>query len=338
MPEHVNANNSQKMRLISKVLSLYYIEELTQAEVGRELGLSTTKVNRLLQQARREGMVEFTIHVPFQHLFDLESRLKAIFGVEACEVIPQIPDDMDTMIQTLGRAGANCLLRHLRDGDVLAIGGGTAVHAIAHALEPKRSYDVAVVPTSGGVQGEPYTDVNYLATQLAERLGGKAYQLHAPAFVETPEQREMLLSMGPVREILDIARQADVALMGVGTMDYETSRYVHFTGLSPEDVKQIAEGDGGVGEIGAFVFDQAGNARARAYADRVVGLNLAELQQIPLFIGVAATSIKALPLYGALRGRYLDVLVTDEAAARGILELFEKDLRDHPAETDAPEA
>ena len=109
--------------LISRVLNLYYVEELTQAEVGRRLGLSTAKVNRLLQQARQQGMVEITINTPLQHLFDLEYRLKAIFGIQEAVVIPSISEDVHTYVHTLGRAGANYLLNHLRDGDVLAIGG-----------------------------------------------------------------------------------------------------------------------------------------------------------------------------------------------------------------------
>jgi DNA-binding transcriptional regulator LsrR (DeoR family) len=281
----------------------------------------------LLQRARRQGMVEISVRMPRQRVPGIESRLKAIFDVEEVVVIPEMAEDPDAMVCTLGQTGADCLLSHLRDGDVLAIGGGTAVHAIALALDPPRSYDVAVVPTSGGVQGSAYTDVNYLASEIAGRLGGRAYQLHAPAFVETREQREMLLSMGPVKEILDIARRANVALMGVGSIDYEVSRYVKFTALSPEEMQQIAEFHGGVGEIGAFVYDIEGRPCAREYAQRVIGLDLPELRRIPFFIGVAATSAKSLPLYGALRGDRLDVLVTDEAAARGILDLFEKDFR-----------
>jgi DNA-binding transcriptional regulator LsrR (DeoR family) len=80
---------------------------------------------------------------------------------------------------------------------------------------------------------------------------GKAYQLHALAFVDTRERREMLLAMGPVREILHIAHRATVALLGVGAVDYEVSRLMQFTALSAEDMKRIAEDYGGVGEIGA---------------------------------------------------------------------------------------
>jgi DNA-binding transcriptional regulator LsrR (DeoR family) len=326
-PEHINASDYDSARLMSAVLTLYYVQELTQSEVARRLGLSTAKVNRLLQQARRQGMVEITIRAPFEHLFDLEARLKAIFGLMDAVVIPPIPEDPNLMVHNLGRAGAEYLLGHLRDGDIVAIGGGTAVHAVVQAIEPRRSYDVQVVPILGAVQGQVTTDVNYLATQLATRLGGKAYQLHAPAFVETREHREVLLSMGPIKEILDIARQATVALLGVGTVDYEASRFVQFTALSAEDMQRIAEFYKGVGEIGAYIYDVQGMPCAEEYADRVIGLTLSELRQIPFAIGVAGTAAKALPIYAGLRGGYLHALITDEAAARGVLELFDKDFR-----------
>jgi DNA-binding transcriptional regulator LsrR (DeoR family) len=267
--------------------------------------LSTTKVNRLLQQARRQGMVEIIIRTPFQHLFDLEARLKAIFDLSDVAVIPQIAEEPTDMAHTLGRAGANCLLEHLRDGDVIGIGGGTAVHAVVQAIQPPHSYDVEVVPVLGAVQGQVTTDVNYLAARLAERLGGRPYQLHAPAFVDTRQQREVLLAMGPVKEILDIARRTTVALMGVGTVDDEASRFVQFTALSAQEMKRIAEDCGGVGEIGAHVFDGQGHPCAQEYAGRVVGLTLEELKRVPLLIGVAARAVKAVPLYGALRGGYV---------------------------------
>mgnify|MGYP003333385648 CR=1 FL=1 len=79
------------------------------------------------------------------------------------------------------------------------------------------------------------------------------------------------------------------------------------------------------GDINAFIYDVEGRPCSHEYTERVVGLSLAELKNIPYRIGVAATPAKALPLYGALRGGYLHVLITDETAARGILELFEKD-------------
>lgn len=137
----------------------------------------------------------------------------------------------------------------------------------------------------------------------------------------------MLRSMGPVKEILDIARHATIALLGVGTVNPETSRFVQFTALSVDDLKQIADGCGGVGEIGAYVYDIEGRPCGKKYADRVIGLTLSEIRQIPFRIGVAASAAKAKPIYGALRGGYLHALITDEAAACGILRLFDENFR-----------
>jgi DNA-binding transcriptional regulator LsrR (DeoR family) len=239
-------------------------------------------------------------------------------------VIPALAETSSSPLNSLGTIAAEFLLEHLRDGDVLGVGGGTAINAIVESMVPTRSYQVQIVPLLGAVQGEITHDVNYLATQMAERLGAKAYQLHAPAFVDTREQCETLRSMGPVKEILDIARRANIALVGVGTVDAEVSRFVQFTALSADEMRNIAEKCGGVGDINAFIYDIEGQPCAHEYADRVVGLTLAELKSIPYRIGVAGTAAKAVPLYGALRGGYLQALITDETAARGILELFER--------------
>lgn len=326
-PARIESGDRDSTRLINDVLTLYYVGKLTQSEVADRLGLSAAKVNRLLQQAREQGLVEITIRTPFQHLFDLETRLRAVFGIKETLVIPAVPEGTNDKLHTLGRAAAGYLLDHLRDGDIIGIGGGTAVQAVVESLEPARTFDVKVVPIIGAVQGRVTTDVNYLATEMARRLGGSAYQMHAPAFVETREQRDALMELRPIKEILDIARRANVALLGVGTVDSQASRFVQFTALSPEDMKYIAQTCKGVGEIGAYVYDIEGCPVAHEYAERVVGISLAELRRIPFRIAAAATNSKALPLYGALRGAYLQALITDESAARGVLDLFERDFR-----------
>jgi DNA-binding transcriptional regulator LsrR (DeoR family) len=317
----------ETIRLINIILNLYYIEEQTQTEIAQRLGLSTAKVNRLLQQAREQGYVNITIRTPYQQLFNLENRLKAVFGLQEAIVIPTLAESGTSMLNALGSVAANFLLEHLRDGDVLAITPGTTVQAVAQSLDASRNYQVVIVPILGASQGQIESDMNYLATNMAERLGGKAFQLHAPAFVDTREQSELLCSMGRVKEILDIARRASVALLGVGTLNAESSRFVQFTAMSAEDLKHIAEVCGGVGEIAAHVFTIDGQPCGQEYADRVIGLTLAEIRNISFRIGVAATAAKALPIYGALRGGYLHALITDEAAACKVLELFDQDFR-----------
>jgi DNA-binding transcriptional regulator LsrR (DeoR family) len=318
----------ETIRLFNIILNLYYNEELTQSKIAKRLGLSTAKVNRLLQQARELGYVNITIRTPFQNLFDLETRLKAVFGIQEVIVIPSMVEAGSLTLNALGAAAADFFLERLRDGDTVAITPGTTVQAIVQAIDTTRAYsNVQVAPMLGAIQGQIESDMNYLATNLGERLNAQAYQLHAPAFADTKAHGDALRSMVQVKNILDIARHANIALLGVGTVDPDISRFVQFTALSAEDMKKIAEGCGGVGEICAQVYTIEGQPCSKEYAERVIGLTLAEIQQIPYRIGVAASAAKALPIYGALRGGYLHALITDEAAARGVLELFDEKFR-----------
>ena len=316
------ANDYDHARLMSRVLTMYYTEEKSQKEIAEALGLSVTKVNRLLKQAREQGWVEISIHTPFQSLFELERRLRAVCGIPEAVVVPQFAEDAEVILQTVGYAAAEYLLQHLRDGDTICISGGKAMYAIVQAIEPRRRYDVRVVPATGGVQGRHYTDVNNLAAQLADRLGGKSYQLHAPIFVDTPQECETLLSMRQISEILDIAREAQVALVGIGSIIPGTPSYFDMTSLGPEDRRKIVEEECGCGEIWAQVYDEQGRSCAHGYNQRVVGLSLEELRTMPLSIGVAATEEKILPIYGALRGKYLKTVITNEATATGVLDVY----------------
>lgn len=300
---------------------MYYDTGATQSDIARQLGISTPKVNRLLQLARRQGMVRISLHTPFQQLFELEKQLAETFFIPEVVVLPSSTGDAQALLSALGAAGARYLLEHLQDGDVIAIGGGTTVHALVEAVNPRRAYRVDVVPVVGGVQGRVTTDVNFLASQLAERLGGRAFQLHSPAFAESPQQRQALLNMKPIKDILNIARRANIALLGIGTVDPETSRFVQFTALSAEEMRQIADLYHGIGELLAIIYDQTGKPCAQSYADRVVGLTIEELRAIPLRIGVAGSLSKAQAIHGALCGGYLHTLITDETAAQGVLEL-----------------
>ena len=320
----------EKIRLITTILNLYYVEKLTQTEIAERMDLSVPKVNRLLQQARELGYIEFVIRTPFQHLVELENRLKAVFGLQEVIVIPAVGNTSSSLLNAIGSVAANFFLEQVRDGDIIAITPGTTVQAVIESLEASRQYQVEIVPMLGSIQGEIESDMNYLATHMGDRLGAKSYQLHAPAFVESREHCEILRSMEPVKKILDIGRHANIALLGIGTVDPQTSRFVQFTALSVDDMKNIVVGCGGVGEIGAYVYNIEGQPCGKEYADRVIGLTLDEILKIPYRIGIAVSSEKALPIYGALRGGYLHVLITDEAAAQGVLEIFTKNFQKNP--------
>ncbi len=231
-------------------------------------------------------------------------------------------ENPESILATIGQIAANYLVEHLRDGDVICNGGGRGVAAMVRALDTPRKFNVQVVPALGGVQGRFDTDVNNLAAVLADRLGGTSYQLYAPAFCDNQGERDAIRSLRQVKEVLDMACKAQVAVVGVGTLDAWSSSFLQFTSLSAVELQEIRDAESGVGEILARVIDRQGQLRAPAYADRVVGISLQDLRAIPLSIGIAALDNKAPAVAAALKGGYLKTIIMDDVTANAVLAYF----------------
>ncbi len=312
----------ESIRQIYTVLVLHFVDGMTQSAIASALNLSTSKVNRLITQGRKLGMVRIAIESPYQRLVDLEQRLVAVGGLTSSVVAPTVPGSHETTLQQVGRAAANQLLETLRDGDVIAITGGKAVSAVVENLQPERGFDVTVVPLTGGVQGKYYTDVNHLATQLAERLGGKTMLVHAPLFAESPAQRDMLMDMASTREVFSLARKASVALVGIGSIRTPGSSYYDLHPLSGPD-REALFSKGVCGEFMAHLIHEDGTVADFPLSSNLVALHPSELSQCPRTIGVAAGAEKVLPIQAALNGRFLNSLVVDEQTAGSVLAALE---------------
>ncbi|MBL8583092.1 MAG: sugar-binding transcriptional regulator [Rhizobiaceae bacterium] len=312
----------EAIRQIYTVLMLHFVDGMKQSDIAQTMNLSPSKVNRLIAQGRRLGMVRIAIESPFQRLVDLEKRLAAVQGLASSIVTPTVSGSPETTLQQVGRAAANQLLESLRDGDVIAITGGKAVSAVVENLQPERAFDVTVVPLTGGVQGKFYTDVNHLASRLADRLGGRAMLVHAPLFAESREQRDMLLEMASIRQVFDLARKAAIALVGVGSIVTPGSSYYDLHPLPDLDREELIR-SGVRGEFLAHLIREDGTVADHPLNSRLVALPPSELVQCPRTIGVAAGPEKILPIRAALSGRFLDALVVDEETAGKVLELME---------------
>jgi DNA-binding transcriptional regulator LsrR (DeoR family) len=312
-----NRDEFDQQRQMYSVLVLHFIEGVKQSEIAEKLNLSHTKVNRMIAAGRKAGMVKISISSPYQRLVDMENEVSGRFGLKQAVVTPTVSDNPETTLQMVGRVAANHLLETLRDGDVIAITGGKAVSAVVENLESERRFDVRVVPLTGGVQGKHYTDVNHLATQLADKLGGTAQLVHAPLFAEDEQQRDLLMNVASIREVFDLARQATVALVGIGSVQAPGSGYYD---LLPDPARggQALIDAGIAGEFLAHLIKADGSLAEIDLNSRVVALDPADLADCPTIIGVAAGSLKAGPVAATLAGRFLTSLVVDEEIARAL--------------------
>ncbi len=311
-------NDIELMRQMHTVLVLHFVEGKKQSEIADTLNLSTSKVNRLITQGRKLGMVKIDIENPFQRLTDLEESLVNRSSLSRALVTSAVPGSPSTTLKQVGLAAANHLVETIRDGDVIAITGGKAVSAVVQNIETDRKFDVKVVPLTGGVQGKYYTDVNHLATQLADRLGGSTMLVHAPLFAESREQREMLMEVGSIKQVFDIARQASVALVGIGSIQTPGSSYYDLHPMSKAD-RQMLVGTGVIVEFLAHLMREDGTIADYELNSRLVALRPDDLQQCKRIIGVASGEEKVQPIQAVLNGQHMDSVILDEETASSVL-------------------
>lgn len=311
-------------RQMHQALVLHYVEGRTQAEIAKELGISHATVNRLIKRGHQLGLVEIKIKSPIDHLVELEARLVALGGIERAVVVPTVSGNPQTALQSVGEAAADLLLSTIKDGDTISITGGKGVSALVAGLKPTRSYDVEIIPATGLVQGKHYTDVNHVASLMADRLGGRAYQIHAPLFADTPEQREMLMGVRAVADVFRRAREADVAVVGVGSILTDDSSYYDLHPTSSADRRAI-ERSGASGELLAHLIRRDGQLCDYTLNRSLVSLTLDEFATIPRSIGIASGASKVAPILSAMRGNHLDTIVTDEATGLSIIDLAERE-------------
>ena len=304
---------------LSRICSRYYLEDRTQSEIAAEFGLSRQKVQRLIGQARNQGIVEIHVHAaPTLHI-ELERQLKAAFRLDSVLIAGSHPDEQ-VCRRLVARSAADYLERRLASGAVVAVGLGRNTSAVASAFTPRRPLGGHFVSAMGGSPafGEGINP-NEVCSTFAMRSGSRADTLYAPAFVEEAALREPLLRQPAVAETLDLARRATAAVIGIGTST-EASILVQANCISPQQARELCQ-RGAVGEMLGNFYDIRGRLVHSHLDNQFIGLRLRELRRIPLVVAVAGERDKLEGIAGALRTRAINVLVTSSHIALSLLDL-----------------
>lgn len=314
--------SADERALLLQISRLYYEQNQTQEQIANALKLSRPKVARLLQRAREVGIVQITIRDPFASDHALERELIDTFGLHAAIVVPASPTESECVIsRRLGQAAARHLAHAIRGGDIVGVGWGRTLHQVVNSLTPAPlKTPPHVLPLVGGLgQVAPSFQVNELAQQLATAFGGTWDCLYAPAVLESQTALAALTAQADIRRVVEQWKKIDVALVGVGNMDFHSEMRMLFVGyLHPRDQKRLLDAHA-VGDLCMRFFDRNGRACPPA-VPAILGIELRQIKAIDRVIAVAGGANKINALRGALRGGYIKTLVTDAVAARGIIE------------------
>ncbi len=309
-------DQEKNLETMTRIAWLHYMEGLTQRDIAESLHMSQPKVARLLDKAHKKGIVRVSIESPLANCLGLESRLREVFSLSDVLVVPA--GGRDDLFTSLGRAGAWYLERVLKDDDLVGIAWGRTLKQVAHSLKNVRVRGIKVVTLVGGLTASASLNPYTIGEKLASIFTGECYYLYAPAVVESEETRDFYLSERINRKTLELARRAAWSVVGIGPVDVVHSVYALTGFLGHEDLEDLRK-KGAVGDIVGQYYDKEGKVLDIPLHRRTVAVSLSDIRSMRNVIAVAGGKEKVEAIRGALRGGFINILVTDEDTAQSVL-------------------
>jgi DNA-binding transcriptional regulator LsrR (DeoR family) len=314
----MNDTDSKNARL-AHIAHLYYEEGLNQQEIAKITSVTRTMVSRLLSEAKDKGIVYFDIKYPWRSL-ELEEKLKQITGLKDAFVIVDTKNTIEKKQLELGLIAASYFNAHVSDGDIIGISWGSALHHMVSQLATKNYKKSGIVQLIGatGTEAKPL-DGPMLARMLSEKLGCDYYPLHTPLIVKSPAIREALMQDPTIENTLLKGAHAKFAWVGIGSPKMPGYSMFREGYLTSKDIDYIVA-NGAVGDVCAQLFDINGTTLEHLEINRrTVGITLDELSKVEYIVGVAGGTAKNEAVLGAVRGKHVNILITDKEVAEFLI-------------------
>ena len=301
--------DDQTYALATKAAWYYYMEDNTQAQIAEVMGVSRAKVIRLLEEARAQGIVQFSFRKNDRQRVSAEQLLIDRFGLKDAFVVPT-PLDSSAINQSIAQGAAHYVSDHLREDGFLNIGYGDTVSRMLGVLAKNREESLNVVSLTGGVS-------YYLPT-----VGTTAYSMHlfltpSPLVVSSRQVRDALLDEKSLQDVSTMTEYADMSVVGIGAA-VEGATVLH-NGILNEGELTVLKMQGAVGDVLNHFMDKDGNLIQTEIEDRVISTDLDKLRQLKNVVGVAGGKDKVTAIKAVLNGGYLNVLITDSDTAAELL-------------------
>lgn len=294
---------------------LYYQDGLTQGEIAEAMGISRATVNAYLSEAREKGIVNISLDPSRLASLTIAEDLRRHFGLDECLVVPS--EETRPLIDRLAMAGALALRTLLKSGDTLGVVWGRTVMAIAERLDLPSLHDMTVVQATGSTPATfPYTPT-LCALAFAQALSARCVNISAPAIVGSAELARTLMEERLVAGEFAALEAANRIVFGISSLRPNST--IHASGFFEEVSLQHYLAQGAVGVLAGRFIDRQGALVEGPLDARTIGIPLDKLAAIRTRIAVAGGFDKVPALLALLRGGYANVLITDAATGRGIL-------------------
>ncbi len=296
---------------------LYYAGGMTQDQVAAEMGISRQRAQRLVSRAVANGLIKVRLEHPIAACLELEARLRERYGLSECRVAPMLGVGADPA-RVIAPAAAALFEKVLNRSEpqIIGVGTGRALRAMADELQEGTCDRHRLVSLIGNISIDGSATMFEVILYIASRLNAPHYPMPVPVISSSREERDAFLALKPVQAVHRLGKKANAIFVGIGQMNDQAPLFLDGF-VSEQELHEVRK-LGGVGEVAGHIYDANGH-----YIDNEIHRRMAGIRVEPglerLAIGIAAGSSKIDAIRGALNGRIINGLVTDEATAAALL-------------------
>jgi DNA-binding transcriptional regulator LsrR (DeoR family) len=306
-----------ELRLIARIAQMYHTEGKRQAEIAGLLRMSQATVSRMLKRAEQENIVRTTVIPPPGTFAELETSLRARFGLTEAIVIDCSEDRDGAIMARIGEAAAHFLEVTLQPDEIIGVSSWSqTILRLVDNIHPFRGVKAKhVVQILGGMgDSAVQTHATELISRLARLTGAEARLLLVQGITSSREAKLVMLADPVVRGTMDLFGRLSLAIVGIGAV--EPSELLARSGnvFSPQELALLHEA-GAVGEISFRFFSKDGKLVNTPLNERVIGISLEDLSKTDRVMALAGGESKTAAIAGALRLGVIDILVTDKFTA-----------------------
>lgn len=305
------------LRLVIKVCKLYYESELSQKEISSLLDISRSQISRILDYAKANGIVKFTIQDTPRGEADVELALCRAYDLSDAFVVAT-GDAGPSLPPIFAEQCAAQLEYYIPDNATVGVMSGKTIAAVVDSITHFRRRGLFFVPLIGGIGSEGAGwHANIIARQFAQKSQGEYCILNAPVMVQSEAVRDMLVQEPVIAQVLEKGSRCDVELIGIGQVSTASTSY-QGGAFNESDLIELVR-DGAVATVCTSHLNKEGQCIDTPLSKRSIGQPIRR-RHTSKVIAIATGRSKLEAVRATLKGGYLNVLMTSLELAQKLLE------------------
>lgn len=306
-----------EVSLAYRAAEMYYINEMNQEQIAAELGLSRSKVSRLLTSARRLGMVKIELVGP--ESFDLSSLEREIvekYAIREAHVVASIKGTDKEIKQRIALSFQKNLTKLLEGKRYIGLGWGTTVYEAVMSLPDNlaRFPEMKIIPLLGGLgQSEKTYQINNIVEKMAGSLGATPIFLAAPAIFNNQEQLKIMKQVQSVQTAIAEWSNLEAVIFGLGAPAGMSA--VLDSNLPGDMILELVRKHA-VGDIVSRFMGKSGEIVCQNIEEVLLGIPFNDMLKVPERICLSGGEHKVDGIRAAISRGYITTLFTDIRTAQ----------------------